>query len=74
MFRVSLFMYQCHNEHNSKKFKLGLLENWKRNSVVNMLSLLVTEKSYPSQQGRPVPRLSKNVLEGILSKLNLYLI
>lgn len=63
-FRVSLFMCQCHKGHNFRKFKLVLLENWKRNSVVSMLSSLVIEKFCPNQQGKPVLKTSRNVQGG----------
>lgn len=62
-------MCQCHKDHSSKKFKLVLLENWKRNLVVSMLSSLVTEKFCPSQQGKPVLKTNKNAPEGIQFKL-----
>lgn len=64
-FRASLFMCLCHKDHNSKKSKHVLLENWKRSLVVSMLSSLVTEKFCPNQQGKHVPKTNKSVQEGI---------
>lgn len=58
-------MYQCLKDHSSKKSRLVLLENWKRNSVVSMLFSLVTEKYCPNQQGKPVPKTNKNAPEGM---------
>lgn len=70
--RASLFMYRCHKDHSSKKSKLVLLENWKRNSVVSMLSSLVTEKFCPNQQEKLVPKTNKNAPEGTKLKLTFY--
>lgn len=64
--RVSSFMCQCHNDHNSKKSKLVWLENWKRNLVVSMWFSLAIEKFCPNQQEKHVPRTNKSVLEGIV--------
>lgn len=58
-------MYQCHKDHSSKKSKLVLSENWKRNSVVSMLFSLVTEKYCPNQQEKPVLKTNKNAPEGM---------